>query len=364
MYIKNLKLKNYRNYNELDLNFNSKVNLILGNNAQGKTNLIESIYMTAFGKSFRTNKDKDLLKFDENFYKIRVNAINEIENFNIEIIFKDSKKYIKTNDKNIKNINELIGKIIIIVFSPEDLKIVKEEPSKRRKFIDRELCQIYPKYYDSLLKYKKVLNERNIYLKENNINYDLLDILNIQLAKYGAIIIKKRESFLEKLNLFSNNVHKNITGNKENLVLKYEPNIKVLKTQKETEDFIYETLKQNIEKDIKFKNTTKGCHKDDFSFYVNGINMRDFGSQGQQRTCSLSIKLAELDIIKEVIGEDAILLLDDVMSELDNSRQEFLIRFLQNNQLFITSTYIEENIISKFPNSNVYEVNNGIVKIK
>lgn len=363
MHIKNVKLKNFRNYDNLDLNFNDKVNIIIGDNAQGKTNLVEALYLSSFGKSFRTKKDKDLIKFNKDFSKIEVFAKNYTENVKIEIIFKDKKKFIKKSNKPLKSIKSLLGNVIIVEFSPEDLKIVKEEPSRRRIFIDKELCQISPKYYNCLSKYKKVLIERNAYLKEKNIDSNIIDIYDMQLSNYGSEIIKKRKLFIERLNEYSKKVHYKITDQKENLEIKYNPNINIENgDNKKISDTFYDILKKNIDKDLKLGTTTIGCHKDDFSFVVNGINMREFGSQGQQRTCSLSIKLAELDIIKNEKKEDAILILDDVMSELDKKRQEFLIEYLKENQVFITTTHIENEIIDKFPQSDVFFVKNGIIE--
>lgn len=199
MYIKNIELTNFRNYDSLNLEFNKNVNLILGNNAQGKTNLLEGIYLTSIGRSFRTNKDSELVKFDREAAKIKVEAEKEMFSTDVEInIKKDAKKSIKKDGINIKRTSELLENILIVIFSPEDLKIVKDEPEKRRKFIDRELCQIKPLYYDSLSNYKKTLIQRNRYLKEEAVDNTILDLWDVQLAKYGARIINIREKFIKK----------------------------------------------------------------------------------------------------------------------------------------------------------------------
>lgn len=361
MYIKEIYLKNYRNYKELNIDFNNNVNLILGSNAQGKTNLIEAVYLTSFGKSFRTNHDDELIKFNEKSSKIKIVAKKKDEEFTIDIDLKKDKKSIKKDNINIRRISDLVNNVLVVIFSPDDLKIVKENPEKRRKFIDREICQISPKYYNSIVNYKKIISQRNSYLKEENVRDDLLDIWDIQLSKYGSTIIKKRLEFIEKLNKFSKDIHNKITNGQEELNIEYLSNIPIKESLKEQESCFYEIIKNNISNDKKLRSTGRGIHKDDLNFYINSLDVKSFGSQGQQRTCAISLKLAELNIIKEETDEDAILLLDDVMSELDSKRQEFLIETLKNNQLFITTTEMSDEILSKFPNSKVFNVNNGMI---
>lgn len=360
MYIKKLNLKNFRNYKELTLDFNPNVNLILGNNAQGKTNLLESIYITSIGKSFRTNKINEMIKFNEDFSKVSVKSVKEDFEESIDILINhDSKKEIKVNKKNINKASDLLNKIYVVIFSPEDLKIVKDEPEKRRKFIDRELIKIKTSYYDNIINYKNALNERNAYLKEYNIDKNLLDIWDRQLSKYGAKVINQRKIFINEINIISNEIHSNITNGKENLKIEYAPNIKYNEDLKELEEYFYKKLKDNYESDLKNRTTGCGPHKDDIEFYIDDINVRSFGSQGQQRTTALSLKLAELNIIKKETGEDAILLLDDVMSELDYERQKFLVKSLSNNQLFITTTEIPEILLNEFEGASIYRVEKG-----
>ena len=359
MYIKEIELKNYRNYEYLKIEFNEKTNLILGNNAEGKTNLLESIYLSSIGRSFRTNKDSDLVQFNRDAAKVSVKAEKNYGETTVEItIKKDSKKSVKKDGVNIKKASELLENILIVIFSPEDLKIVKDEPEKRRKFIDRELSQILPSYYDALSNYKKILIQRNTYLKEENVEISLLDLWDVQLAKYGSRIMRAREKFIRKLNVYSSRIHESITNGREKLELVYEPDIEL---HENLEDNYYLLLKDNLANDLKKRNTGIGPHRDDLAFFVNGINMRNFGSQGQQRTCALSIKLAELNLIKEETDEDAILLLDDVMSELDVERQEYLIKTLKNNQLFITTTDVEKRITDSLPEGKVMYVKQGTV---
>ena len=363
MFIKDIELTNFRNYDILKTDFNQNVNLILGNNAQGKTNLLEGIYLTSIGRSFRTNKDSDLVNFQKEMARIKVNAEKAYFDTSVEItIKKDSKKSIKKDGTTIKKTSELLENILIVIFSPEDLKIVKDEPEKRRKFIDRELCQIQPLYYDSLSNYKKTLAQRNTYLKEEAIDNSILDLWDVQLAQYGARIITIRDQFVRKISGYSGKIHSSITNEKESLFLEYNPNIDLKDDIEEQEGYFYDEIKKSFKNDLRQRTTTKGPHKDDISFYVNGINMRSFGSQGQQRTCALALKLAELNLIKEETEEDAILLLDDVMSELDIERQKYLIKTLKENQLFITTTDIDKNKMTTFPDAKLKYIHNGKIK--
>lgn len=361
MYIKEIELKNFRNYEDICLKFNEKINFIIGNNAQGKTNLIEGIFMSSIGKSFRTSKDSDMIGFDKDFFKIKTVAHKEFSDVEVEIILKkDSGKFIKVDGLNISKTSELLENIYIVIFSPEDLRIVKDEPEKRRKFIDRELSILKPSYYDALTNYKKILLQRNTYLKQNNIESSILDIWNMQLSEYGAKIINLRENFIKKIDKISGEIHSNITNGKEKLHIEYDPNIK---NTGSLEEYIYSELKDSEQNDLRLRTTTKGPHRDDIQFFIDGINVRNFGSQGQQRTAALSLKLAELSLIKEETGENAILLLDDVMSELDSIRQEFLIKSLSDIQLFITTTDITDNLKSTLEKGKIFKVSGGKIEL-
>lgn len=361
MYIKEIELKNFRNYEELNLKFNENVNFIIGNNAQGKTNLLESIFMCSMGKSFRTSKDNEMIGFDKDFCKVKLTAKKQLFDVDIEITLnRDKGKFIKIDGVNVHKASDLLENLYIVIFSPEDLKIVKDEPEKRRKFINRELCMLRPLYFDSLSNYKKVLMQRNNYLKEKNIDETVLDIWDMQLAKYGAKIISLRNDFIEKLNKISGEIHGNITNGKENLKIEYDPNVKI---QENLEEALYNAIKNSKANDIRLRTTTRGPHRDDIQFFIDGINVRSFGSQGQQRTAALSLKLAELNLIKEETGEDAILLLDDVMSELDNTRQEFLIKSLSDIQLFITTTEITDSLKETLKKGKIYSVEKGKIII-
>jgi len=362
MYIKEIELKDYRNYKDLRVSFSDKVNIFLGNNAQGKTNLLEGIYLNAMAKSFKTSKDKELIRFGEDFCKVKsVASISGDEHITEIVINKEGKKGIKIDGVKIKKTSELLERIFIIIFSPEDLKIVKDEPEKRRKFIDRELCQIKPGYFSDLNNYKKVLKQRNTYLKEFNIENSILDIWDYELARYGSRVILKRHEFIERINEISKKIHDNISGGKENLELKYEPNVLV---SENTENDFYEMLRNSRNDDIKNRTTGKGPHKDDLKISADGIDLRKFGSQGQQRTAALSLKLSEIKLIEEEMGEKPILLLDDVLSELDNDRQSYLINSLGGNQLFITTTDISGKVARALPEGKVFKITSGIIDIE
>lgn len=360
MYIKNIELKNYRNYEDFSIEFSKNLNLIVGQNAQGKTNLIEAISLSSIGKSFRTSKDSELIKFGEETAIVKVLAGKNIIDTKVEISINNShKKSIKKDGNIVRKTSELIDNIIIVIFSPEDLKIVKDEPEKRRKFIDRELAQIKPAYYDCLANYKKILAQRNAYLKEDFVDDNILIIWDEQLISYGSRLMKMRKDFINKINDFSSKIHKNITNNKEILKIEYEPNISYENEIENQKDVFRDIINKSLEADKRLRTTTKGPHKDDMLFFINGINVRNFGSQGQQRTCALSLKLAELDFIKEESGEDGILLLDDVMSELDEERRDYLIKTLKNNQIFVTTTDLEENLVKNYDDVKIIEIKNG-----
>lgn len=362
MYIKEIELKDFRNYENLNVSFSSNVNIFLGNNAQGKTNLLEGIYLNAMAKSFKTTRDKDLIRFEEEFCKIKTSAIIDDEEHTTEIVItKDGKKGIKLDGVKIKKTSQLLERIFIIIFSPEDLKIVKDEPEKRRKFIDRELCQIKPGYYSDLSNYKKVLKQRNSYLKENNIENSILDIWDYELAKYGSKVITRRKDFIDKINIISRDIYDKISGGLEKLELKYEPSVDF---EENLQQNFYELLVAGRNDDIRNRTTGRGPHKDDLKISGDGIDFRKFGSQGQQRTAALSLKLSEIKLIEEETGEKPILLLDDVLSELDNNRQSYLINSLGGNQLFITTTDISGMVAKSLPEGKVFKIKSGKVEIE
>lgn len=342
MYVKKIKLINFRNYMNLDMELNKTLNIFVGDNAQGKTNLLESIYICSNGKSYRTSKDRELINLNKTKAYIGLDIKKEQFTKFIEIKFeKDTKKRIRVNKVELDKISELIGVFNVVIFSPEDLKLVKEGPSERRNFLDGEISQIKPKYKYNLARYNKILMQRNNLLKnQTHQNYhNLFDVWDTQLSQAGADIIAERIRFIEKLAIISKGIHNKLTGSIEELKLKYLPSFQIDGLSKGDIQFrLKSILEKNIEKDIQKGNTEFGPHRDDLDIIINEVSARTFGSQGQQRTSALSLKLAEVELIKSEIGEYPILLLDDVFSELDLNRRKYLISTFKNIQTIITST--------------------------
>jgi DNA replication and repair protein RecF len=358
MYIKKLNIVNFRNYKNLFLEFNRHVNIFTGDNAQGKTNILESIYFCSLGKSHRTNRDSELINWNSDNAYINILVGKERLDKKIEIkIFKENKKGVNINSKKLSKLSELIGVFNVVMFSPEDLKIIKGSPQNRRKLLDVELCKLNPQYYYNLAQYNKVLNEKNIVLKKfNNKDKGIIDIYNSQLSQYGAEIIKQRIIFINKLNEKGKKIHSGITSNQEKIDFKYMTSIKKFENIQQE---LYQALTESINNDIDKRTTLIGPHRDDFLVSLNGVNARIYGSQGQQRTAVLTIKFATLDIIKEYIGEYPVLLLDDVLSELDAKRQKFILNSINDMQTIITCTGIKD--IKNYIESDVkiFYVKNG-----
>ncbi|MGL4731364.1 MAG: DNA replication/repair protein RecF [Clostridium sp.] len=360
MYVKKIMLKNFRNYDELILNLTNGTNVFVGNNAQGKTNILESLYYSSIGKSHRTNKDKELISWNKNDAYIRVDISKIRLDKKIEIkIFKEGKKGINVNSVRINRMSELIGVLNVVMFSPEDLSIIKDSPAYRRRFLDIELCKLYSKYYYNLAAYKKILAERNNVLKKFDCNLDILDIYDIKLSEFGAFIIEKRLEYIKRLNDKTLNIHKDITSNKEIIRFAYLSNVKEGEVDLKTQ--MYNLLVKNRKKDFERKTTSIGPHRDDFETFINEIDVKTYGSQGQQRTSVLSMKFASVQIIKDITGEYPLLLLDDVLSELDISRQKYILNSISDVQTLITCTGI--NNLKKHLNSSVdvkiFEVETG-----
>lgn len=332
MYIEKIKLENFRNYKYENIELNKRINIIFGDNAQGKTNILEAIYFTSLGKSFRTNKEKEIVKENESQAKIEINFIknNRKEKINAEI---SDKKNFYINDIPVKKLSELVGKINIVFFSPEDIEILRNEPIKRRKFLNIMISQLRPKYIFLLSEYNKVLEQRNNYLKQikyENKSQENLTIWDAQLEKIGIKIYEYRKEFIEKINNKIKKIHLNTTENKENIEIKYKTNI-------DKKNYM-ENLLKNKSIDIQKGYTSIGIHRDDFEIYINKKNVAIFGSQGQQRTSIISLKLAEAEVIYDEIEEYPIVLLDDFMSELDKKRIHGFIKNIKNNQVLITTT--------------------------
>ncbi|MBU5454885.1 DNA replication/repair protein RecF [Caproiciproducens sp. MSJ-32] len=357
MYIKKLQLLNYRNYKYLDISLGKKVNVFMGDNAQGKTNILEAIYYCAFAKSHRTSRDKELInwKADRAYLSLLVGRERLDKNIDISIL-KDGKKAIKINKVKVSKIGELFGNFNVVMFSPEDLKIIKNSPGVRRKFIDMELCQLNQKYYYNLVQYNKVLIERNLLLKNRNLDKEMLDIYDIQLAEFGHNIIIERLNYINKLNFYGEEIHRDISSGKEIIKFKYISTVKELGDIKKN---FYEALVKNRDKDIEKGITTIGPHRDDFTVLINEIDAKSFGSQGQQRSAVLTIKFSSLKIIKEITSEYPVLLLDDVLSELDFSRKRYVLTSIQDIQTIITCTGIEDLTNYLDNSSKVFKVKDG-----
>lgn len=357
MFIKKIILFNYRNYKNLNLSFEKNINIFIGDNAQGKTNILEAIYYCAFAKSHRTSKDKELVNWNKEIAHLGLSISKQRLDKNIEInILKNGKKEIIVNSIKIKKIGELFGIFNVVMFSPEDLKIIKESPGIRRRFLDMEICQFDNKYYYNLVKYNKVLSERNIILKNRNLNIDMLDVYDRQLASYGKYILEMRIRYIDKINFYGNKIHKDITMQKEDIKFEYYSTIKNLD---DIENNFYELLVKNRKKDIEKGITSIGPHRDDFLVYINGIEIKSYGSQGQQRTAVLSMKFSSLRIIKDVTSEYPVLLLDDVLSELDFSRKKYILSSIKDIQTIITCTGISD--INEYLDSDykIYKVKDG-----
>lgn len=346
MYIKEISLENFRNYEKQNIKLNENINIIYGNNAQGKTNIIESIFLCAYGKSFRAKKDSDLIKFGENSAKVNILYKKTDREGKITAEIKD-KKLFYINDINQKKISDIVGKINIVIFTPDDIEIIKDGPQRRRKFLDMMISSLKPNYIHLLNTYNKALEQRNNYLRQikyENQNPSMLDIWDEQLSEYSYKIFEYRNYFInkisEKIEVFHNLITK---SGKEDIKIKYISN------SKDKKSFL-ENLKKSREIDLKRGFTATGVHRDDFMIYINNRPVAIFGSQGQQRTSILTLKLCELQIVKDELGENPILLLDDFMSELDSQRRKSFLENISGNQVIITCTdKIDlENESSKF----------------
>ena len=348
MWIKKIELKNFRNYKNQKLELNKNVNVLYGENAQGKTNIIESIFLCSMGKSFRAKKDKEMIKLDEDSCSVEVEYEKSDREGKIKIEI-GNKKNIFVNDIKIKRLSELLGKINIVIFTPDDIEIIKGGPDQRRKFLDIMISQLRPNYILILSLYQKTIEQRNNYLKqikEEQKDENLLEIWDEKLAEYAIKICEYRKEFIEKLKPKMEKLHKEITNNKEEIKIEYV-------TECLDKKIYLDLLKERRKLDILKGFTTKGVHRDDFVIYINGRQLNVYGSQGQQRTSILTLKLAELNLIYDEIGEYPILLLDDFMSELDKSRRESLVQHIKETQVIITCTdklalenfeYLEYNV--------------------
>lgn len=359
MYIDSLELKNYRNYKDLFISFQNGITILYGDNAQGKTNILEAIYLSGTTKSHRGSKDKDIIQFGEDETHIRLKMTKHDVHHKIDIhLRKNRNKGVAIDGQSIKKSGELFGMIHIIFFSPEDLSIIKNGPSERRRFMNLELCQLNKLYHYNYTNYNKALNQRNTLLKQIYFNHNLIDTLDMwdmYLIEYGKHLIEEREEFIKELNEILKQIHFHLTGGKEEIVIGYEKNVSI-------EDY-EKVISKKRDKDLKYQSTQTGPHRDDICFYINGIDVRKYGSQGQQRTAALSLKLAEIELVKKLIHDTPILLLDDVMSELDSNRKNYLLDNIKNVQTIVTCTGYDDFIKSRLNVDEIYKVTAGTVEL-
>ena len=363
MIIKSLELENFRNYDSLSMSFDSGTNILYGDNAQGKTNILEAIYLSSTTKSHKGSKDKDIVNFHADEAHIRTYVVKDGLENRVDMHLRKSKsKGIAINGQKIKKAADLLGLLNVVFFSPEDLSIIKNGPAERRRFVDMELCQLDSFYLYNLNNYNKIVNQRNKLLKDLYFQPGLKETLSIwdsQLVSYGSKIIERRISFIKQLNEIIYDIHKKLSGGKEELEIVYEPDVSM-------EDY-ERSLTLSQERDIKLKMTSTGPHRDDFSFMVRKmdsnetVDIRKFGSQGQQRTAALSLKLSEIELVKKLTKDTPLLLLDDVLSELDSNRQNYLLNSIGGIQTIITCTGLEEFVNNRFEINRIFKVSNATV---
>ena len=359
MYVKSLDLLNFRNYEKLSLTLDPGINIFYGANAQGKTNILEAVYLAGTSKSHRGTRDRDMIRMGENEGHIRMHVDKNGSDYRIDMhLRKNKSKGIAIGGIPIRRAGELFGIVNIVFFSPEDLNIIKNGPSERRRLIDRILCEIDRIYMSDLTQYGKCLNQRNRLLHDLYFNPSLeseLPVWDEQLVNYGCRIIEKREEFVRTLEAIASEIHSELTGEKEKLTLVYEPNVGAGE--------FAEKVNRSREADRKIKSTTVGPHRDDICIKVNDMDLRLYGSQGQQRTTAISLKLAEIRIIEEKIRNKPVLLLDDVLSELDRSRQNYLLGSIRDIQTLITCTGLDEFVQNRFEANRIFHVVSGSISM-
>ncbi len=358
MIVNSVELMNFRNYKRETFQFSDRTNILYGNNAQGKTNVLEAIYLASTSKSYKKSKDNEMIMIGEDQAHIRM-MVTKKDNMphKIDIHLKKSKsKGIAIDSLPIKNSSEILGYSNIIFFSPEDLSIVYGGPEARRRFLDIEICRIDKIYLDCLIKYNHTLKQRNELLKQIDNNKSLLDTLDIwnnKLVEYGKVIIEKRDEFINRIDSSVNEIYGSITGNKEYIKLTYEPNVY-------PQDFS-RNLIMNEDKDLYKKTTSIGPQRDDIKISSQDKDLRKYGSRGQQRTAALSLKLTEIKVLEEIIGEKPVLLLDDVLSELDRDRQTYLLKHIRGMQTIITCTGLEEFVKNGLNIEKKFEIKEGSI---
>ena len=357
MKINQLELSEFRNYESLSVEFDSSVNILYGDNAQGKTNVLEAIYLCGTTKSHKGSKEKEMIRLSSEESHIRMQIEKAGIPHRIDMHLRKNKaKGVAIDGIPIKRSSELMGLLHIVFFSPEDLSMIKNGPGERRRFIDLELCQLDPTYLYHLSNYNRAVNQRNNLLKQIGLNKSLKDtveVWDLQLMEHGSVIIDTRKRFVEELNELLPKIHAKLSGGKEELYARYEPNV--------TKEDFGQKLALNLDRDLVLKATGNGPHRDDISFYVGDKNLKSFGSQGQQRTAALSLKLAEIELVRSKIKESPVLLLDDVLSELDRNRQSYLLESITDLQTIITCTGLEEFVDNKKRYHKIFHVVEGII---
>ena len=364
MILKSISIANFRNLENVHLDANENINILFGENGQGKTNLLESIYLLSGSKSFRGSKEIDLIRKNSDFYKINGDFVSNKEN-NISVAYSKKGKEIYFNEIKKPSANSIVGEFLAIVFSPTDLSLIKNGPDERRQFLNSSISQIKPYFSTLLNEYKKVLLQKNACLKDyykDNSLYDIIDVYNQQLAKIGTLIHCTRVKFLNELQFYTKDLYQGISNNKEILDFKYSSSVFEENKEVEYTDFYiniyYEKLKSVFQNDLHYKYTTVGVNKDDVLFYINDLECKNFGSQGQQRSVVIVLKLALAKLYTKLKNDKPVILLDDVMSELDKTRMNFILNHLTDMQVFITccdySNFSEIN-----QNYNVFQIANG-----
>ncbi|MBD1379866.1 DNA replication/repair protein RecF [Metabacillus arenae] len=366
MFIKELTLTNYRNYKKLSVDFQNKVNVILGENAQGKTNMMEAIYVLAMAKSHRTSNDKELIQWDEEYAKIEGRVQKANGSIPMQLVLSKKGKKARVNHIEQKKLSQYIGAMNVIMFAPEDLNLVKGSPQIRRRFIDMEIGQVSPVYIYDLSRYQKIMNQRNQYLKQlmtkKQTDLTMLDVLTAQLIEVATKLVIKRLEFIKQLQKWAEPIHSGISRDLENLTIHYLSSVDVsddgdLSKMIEAYEEKFDKIR---EREIERGTTLAGPHRDDLQFLVNERDVQTYGSQGQQRTTALSLKLAEIELIHEEIGEYPILLLDDVLSELDDFRQSHLLNTIQGKvQTFVTTTSVEGIDHQTLKEATMFHVSTG-----
>lgn len=358
MFIESIELKNYRNYEELHMELNEGTNILYGDNAQGKTNVLEAVYVCCTSKSHKSTRDRDIIRFGQDESHIKLQIRKNGVPYRIDMHLKKNKpKGIAINGIPIKKASELFGIANVVFFSPEDLNIIKNGPAERRRFIDMELCQLDKLYVHSLVQYNRALLQRNKLLKELGFHPEYestLDVWDMHLVRYGKEVIKARKRFISQLGGIIKEIHRKLSGEKEEIEVVYEPD--------EEEEALEQALVRNRLQDIRQKTTLAGPHRDDIRFVVNGIDIRRFGSQGQQRTAALSLKLSELELVKMLCRDNPVLLLDDVLSELDGNRQNQLLSAIKEIQTIITCTGLDDFVTNRFHIDKIFRVVDGTVR--